>query len=181
MPIMQGQQNSDELVLGLDDLLNVSELDNDDENDVRIWRDFNNAQKSRVPLGAFRNKSILHNHHHRQQQQQEEEMPHHHQHSRRTSNSHVQSHPHPSKHNINMGQQVSGTVKRRKSSLGPSVGGAVAPVVATGVGTTTTAGATAGAPGYRSTKSGLFSEAALASVEEMLGDDYDVMALIERL
>lgn len=39
----------------LDELLNISELDNDDENDIRIWRDFNNNKKQ-VPLGAFRNK-----------------------------------------------------------------------------------------------------------------------------
>lgn len=39
--------------LGLDELLNVSELD-DDEADVKIWQDFN--QRAKVPLGAFRNK-----------------------------------------------------------------------------------------------------------------------------
>ena len=88
-----------------------------------------------------------------------------------------------------------GTVKRRKSSLGPVSGlstgggsGSTVGIPAAG-GTNTAAngvvaggagGAGAGA-GYRTTKSGLFSEAALASVEEMLGDDYDVMALIERL
>lgn len=206
---VQGQPNSDDqLVLGLDDLLNVSELDNDDENDVRIWRDFNNAQKSRVPLGAFRNKSILHNHHHRQQQQ--EEVHHNHnnyQGHRRNSNYQGQSHPHPGKHNINAGSQVSGPTKRRKSSLGPPAasaptsvpvpvpatggnGNAMTPVVASGgggggggVGTASTPAtvSTAAAPGYRSTRLGLFSEAALASVEEMLGDDYDVMTLIERL
>ncbi|EDK45961.1 hypothetical protein LELG_04140 [Lodderomyces elongisporus NRRL YB-4239] len=53
---------ADDLMLGLDDLLNVSDLDNHDENDAQIWRDFNNL-KSRVPLGAFRNKSVLYNHH----------------------------------------------------------------------------------------------------------------------
>ncbi|KAG5417739.1 IFH1 [Candida metapsilosis] len=195
----QGQTNSDESssVLGLDDLLNVSELDNDDENDVRIWRDFNNAQKSRVPLGAFRNKSILHNHHHRQQQQQQRESVHnhHHRHShhhphRRNSDMQVQN---SGKHNTNAVShqpQVSGTVKRRKSSLGPVSGlstgvgsGFTVGIPAAGGATTAANGVVAGGAGagYRTTKSGLFSEAALASVEEMLGDDYDVMALIERL
>lgn len=39
--------------LGLDELLNVSELD-DLETDVKIWQDFN--LRAKVPLGAFRNK-----------------------------------------------------------------------------------------------------------------------------
>ncbi|CAN3368799.1 transcriptional regulator Ifh1p [Diutina catenulata] len=42
--------------LGLDELLNVSELD-DDETDIKIWQDFNQRQK--IPLGAFRNKSAM--------------------------------------------------------------------------------------------------------------------------
>lgn len=52
-------ESGEDLAIELDELLNISELDNDDENDIRIWRDFNN-RKQRVPLGAFRNKSHLH-------------------------------------------------------------------------------------------------------------------------
>lgn len=47
--------DSEDSAIELDELLNISELDNDDENDIRIWRDFNNNKKQ-VPLGAFRNK-----------------------------------------------------------------------------------------------------------------------------
>ena len=45
--------SSDDLALGLDELLNVSELDNDDENDVKIWRDFNNNQNKKKILGCI--------------------------------------------------------------------------------------------------------------------------------
>lgn len=48
--------DSEDSAIELDELLNISELDNDDENDIRIWRDFNNNKKKHVPLGAFRNK-----------------------------------------------------------------------------------------------------------------------------
>lgn len=55
-----GTPHSEESPLGLDELLNISEMDYDDTDDVKIWRDFNN-QKKRVPLGAFRNKAYLQN------------------------------------------------------------------------------------------------------------------------
>lgn len=55
-PRTNGWPAVEELQLDLEELLNVSELDADDENDVRIWRDFN-ENKKHVPLGAFRNKN----------------------------------------------------------------------------------------------------------------------------
>lgn len=62
--------SSEDLAIGLDELLNVELIDdgNIDENDIKIWREFNNDNKKKIPLGAFRNKSVLYNnsnsHHH---------------------------------------------------------------------------------------------------------------------
>ncbi|RCK64845.1 Transcriptional regulator IFH1 [Candida viswanathii] len=62
--------SSEDLAIGLDELLNVELIDdgNIDENDIKIWREFNNDKKKKIPLGAFRNKSVLYNnsnsHHH---------------------------------------------------------------------------------------------------------------------
>ncbi|KAL7666635.1 Protein IFH1 [[Candida] zeylanoides] len=123
--------------LGLDELLNVSELD-EDENDVRIWKDFN-TQKRRVPLGAFRNKSILHQPLVLPRYDEEHER-----HARRKSVRERRSSG--SKH------------KRRRASIIEAV-----------------------QEGYRPTKLGLFSENALADVEEVLGDDHEFMAMIKGL
>ncbi|CAI5759862.1 unnamed protein product [Candida verbasci] len=133
--------NDDSVEMGLDELLNISELDNNDENDAKIWRDFNNHKK--IPLGAFRNKSIL------QQNTNQGEF------KRRYSNSNSNSNS-----NIKKSSPKSGVNKerRRQQSILEAVN-----------------------EGYRPTKSGLFSENALADVEELLGDDNDIMALIKGL
>lgn len=166
--------NSDDLALGLDELLNISELDNDDENDVRIWRDFNNRKKQ-VPLGAFRNKSILHN-----PGLHTDEIPVNYNHTSRLNNefnqrrylltnhtsgrrgsikSEKKGAPGNRKPSISeSSDQPKSKFKRRKASIVEAV-----------------------SEGFRPTKSGLFSENALADVEEVLGDDNDIMALIKGL
>ncbi|EGW31028.1 uncharacterized protein SPAPADRAFT_68242 [Spathaspora passalidarum NRRL Y-27907] len=138
------QAVSDDSALGLDELLNVSELDDDDENDVKIWRDFNNQKKS-VPLGAFRNKSVLQN----SLIQPEKVISHKPaDFKRRYSNQHqIKKHPHRSSKS-----------KRRRQSIMEAV-----------------------AEGFRPTKSGLFHENAMVDVEEVLGDDHDLMMLIKGL
>lgn len=158
-----------DLALGLDELLNISELDNADENDVRIWRDFNN-QKKRVPLGAFRNKSILNNsliphdslsmnYNHNSNSNNEfnrrgYSLPRRNSASSKKS-SNVKKNPPARK---NSATAISAKLKRRKASIVEAV-----------------------SEGYRPTKSGVFSEHALADVEEILGDDVDLMALIKGL
>lgn len=116
----------------LDELLNISELDNDDENDVRIWRDFSRKQK--VPLGAFRNKLHL--------------------------NPPAVPLPMVGFSTLKMNTDFLPR-KRRERRRRASVD--------------------AKSEGFRPTKSGLFSEHVLADVEEVAGDDRDVMALIKGL
>lgn len=182
---------TDDLALGLDELLNVSELDDDDENDAKIWRDFNN-QKKQVPLGAFRNKSILQNqlihpenvtvpnnssYNHTSKSNNEFNKRRYslsnHQdtgswrnnlatkyasvkkpvHDRKSSLSHL---PTPNLDSPN--KNVPSKLKRRRASIVEAV-----------------------SEGLRPTKSGLFSEDALADVEEILGEDTDLMGLIKGL
>lgn len=165
--------NSDNLALGLDELLNVSELDDDDENDVKIWQDFN-SQKKLVPLGAFRNKSLLHNqnvllHHH---------IPHSTS-SYKTNNEISKSSRRNSSTNSNNANDMirKPSVSRRRSSASSTSNSHVpskqkrrrASIIE------------AVSEGFRPTRSGLFSENALANVEEVLGDDHDLMALIKGL
>lgn len=157
---------SDDSALGLDELLNMSDLDYDDTNDVKIWRDFN-SQKQRVPLGAFRNKSLLENS------------------LNQTSTDPITSnilYNHTSKTNNDYNQrryslsQHKGSVSkpgRRKSS-------SVAPVPSK-LKRRRASKVEAFSEGYRPTKSGLFSEQALVDVEAVLGDDNDIMALIKGL
>lgn len=155
--------DSDDLAIDLEELLNVSELDNDDENDVRIWRDFNNNKKH-VPLGAFRNKSKMH-------------------HplvteplsgynvskmntgvtGRRTLQVRAKlaaQRELESQSNANLVKELNmpSKLRRRRASIADAV-----------------------SEGYRPTKSGLFSENVLADVEEVMGDDRDFMALIKGL
>lgn len=119
----------EDLALELDEILNISELDNDDENDIRIWRDFNNNKKS-VPLGAFRNKL------------------------------HIQQAPEAIRGNVRLSRELNlpSKLRRRRKLIADAV-----------------------QEGYRPTKLGLFSESVLADVEEVLGDDRDLMALIKGL
>lgn len=145
--------SSDDLALGLDELLNVSELDNDDENDVKIWRDFNNNQnKKKIPLGAFRNKSVLYNNHIYQDDQ------HHHLHRRNSNADKKFNGSGHIKKQQPIRRQSQSKIERRRASIVEAV-----------------------SQGYRPTKSGLFSETALADVEELLGDDRDLMELIQGL
>ncbi|PSK77884.1 hypothetical protein CJJ07_002233 [Candidozyma auris] len=156
----------------LEELLNISELDNDDENDIRIWRDFNNRKK-KVPLGAFRNKSHLHEPVHavhepmvnfsltrmnndfnpgrRNSSQRRKDR-------RNSSANEIQSNYNSmerTQHSQDSGVPKS---KRRRASKADS-----------------------GSEGYRSTKSGLFSANMLTDAEEVMGEDRDFIALIKGL
>ncbi|CUM63713.1 uncharacterized protein PRCAT00001297001 [Priceomyces carsonii] len=177
----QTTDSSDDLALDLDELLNVSEMDDDDENDVKIWRDFN-SQKKQVPLGAFRNKSILHNSlmgpenvtnnlNHTSKSNNDfnkrrYSLTNHYSGNRSRRNSMrqgVSKPPHGGRRlsassNHKDSGQISSKQKRRKASIVEAI-----------------------SEGLRPTKSGLFSEHALADVEELLGDDVDLMSLIEGL
>ncbi|KAF8002020.1 hypothetical protein HF325_002985 [Metschnikowia pulcherrima] len=158
-----------DLAIELEELLNVSELDNDDENDVRIWRDFNNNKKH-VPLGAFRNKAhITHpivvaepmtNYNVTKNTNFNRK--------RRYSNSqvkaklalrHLQNPPAPAvSTSLSKDLNLPSKLKLRRASIADAV-----------------------SEGYRPTKSGLFSENVLADVEEVLGEDRDFMALVTGL
>lgn len=172
--------DSDDPALGLDELLNVSELDTNDENDIRIWRDFNNS-KRRVPLGAFRNKSVLYN-----------------------ATAHPSTIAYPTKSSFNPTSESNNEFNRRRYSLSnhkyasrrqasnktsahsikkqprdgkkPPKSNISSKLVRRRASI-----AEALSEGFRPTKSGLFSENALADVEEILGDDNDIMTLIKGL
>ncbi|CAH6719778.1 transcriptional regulator Ifh1p [[Candida] jaroonii] len=147
-----GTPHADDSALGLDELLNVSEMDYDDTNDVKIWRDFNN-QKKRVPLGAFRNKSYLQN---SPQDVMASNVQYNH--TTKTNNDFNQRRYSLSNHKKKNLTPVPPKSKRRRASKVEAFN-----------------------EGYRPTKSGLFSEQALLDVEEVLGDDNDIMALIKGL
>lgn len=132
----------DELALGLDELLNVSELDDDDENDIKIWRDFNS--KKVVPLGAFRNKSTN------------------------------AMYPNPEFNYLQRKNPVSKVAKKpRRNSVNSK------PERKADVRKQQKRRSSESVEGFRPTKSGLFSEHALADIEEVLGDDNEFLALIK--
>lgn len=152
--ISLGNNEHEDSAIELEELLNISELDNDDENDIRIWRDFNNSKK-KVPLGAFRNKSHLHQPHTVHEPivnfrikndfgtgRRKKE--------RRASQSNDTGHDLPD-------SSVSKAKRRRASAM------------------------EAASEGYRHTKSGLFSANVLTDAEEVMGEDRDFMALIKGL
>ncbi|PVH15211.1 uncharacterized protein CXQ87_003048 [Candidozyma duobushaemuli] len=152
--ISLGNNEHEDSAIELEELLNISELDNDDENDIRIWRDFNNSKK-KVPLGAFRNKSHLHQPHTVHEPivnfrikndfgtgRRKKE--------RRASQSNDTGHDSPD-------SSVSKAKRRRASAM------------------------EAASEGYRHTKSGLFSANVLTDAEEVMGEDRDFMALIKGL
>lgn len=155
--------DSEDLAIDLEELLNVSELDNDDENDVRIWRDFNNNKKH-VPLGAFRNKSKM------QHAQIAEPLAGYNVSKMNTGVSGRRSLQVRAKlaaqreleslSNASLVKDLSmpSKLRRRRASIADAV-----------------------SEGYRPTKSGLFSENVLADVEEVMSDDRDFMALIKGL
>lgn len=172
--VVASYHNSDDLALGLDELLNISELDNDDENDVRIWRDFNNRKKQ-VPLGAFRNKSILHN-----PGLHTDEIPVNYNHTSRLNNEFNQRRYLLISHGSGRRGSVKSEKKAPAGNRGPSTGESGQPAKAKFKRRRASI-AEAVSEGLRPTKSGLFSENALADVEEVLGDDNDIMALIEGL
>lgn len=156
----------------LEELLNISELDNDDENDIRIWRDFNNRKK-KVPLGAFRNKSHLHEPVHavhepmvnfsltrmnndfnpgrRNSSQRRKDR-------RNSSANEIQSNYNSMERTQHLQDSGVPKLKRRRASK-----------------------ADLGSEGYRSTKSGLFSANMLTDAEEVMGEDRDFIALIKGL
>lgn len=154
--------DSEDSAIELDELLNISELDNDDENDIRIWRDFNNNKKH-VPLGAFRNKLHI---------------------------NHQLMVPEPmsgfsgSKMNQEFTSKKNRTENRvrKPKPLAIPIGGSLREVdIPSKLRRRRQSNADAVSEGYRPTKSGLFSENVLADVEEVLGDDRDFMALIKGL
>lgn len=173
----------DDAALGLDELLNVSELDNDDENDIKIWRDFNIQQQKKVPLGAFRNKSIMN----------PSNVPHFYQQGKVSNNEYSKR-----RYSLTNAQAYGTDVQKpaikngRKQSITRRVSYSATPtahaeLAASGSPTSKqlkrrrASIVEAVAEGYRPTKSGLFSEHALTNVEEFLGDDNDLMALIKGL
>ncbi|CAK7911923.1 transcriptional regulator Ifh1p [[Candida] anglica] len=202
-----GVGGTSDSAMGLDELLNISELDDDDENDVKIWQDFNSQKKRQVPLGAFRNKSILH-----------QNMLHiptptnnNFNHTSKSNNEYNQrrysltregggadhgksagsgSGSGPRRNSLMSGRKnlAAGIKKtRRSSSSSASVsaavsgGAATTPVVPSKQKRRRASIIEAVSEGFRPTRSGLFSENALADVEEVLGDDHELMALIKGL
>lgn len=152
--ISLGKNEHEDSAIELEELLNISELDNDDENDIRIWRDFNNRKK-KVPLGAFRNKSHLHQPHAVHEpivnfRMKNEFGTGRRKKERRASQNDDTRHGLPD-------SSVSKAKRRRASAM------------------------EAASEGYRPTKSGLFSANVLTDAEEVMGEDRDFMALIKGL
>lgn len=160
--------DSEDSAIELDELLNISELDNDDENDIRIWRDFNNNKKH-VPLGAFRNKLHIN-----QPLIVHEPMA-------GFSTSAMNTDFNSKKKNL----QAPNEHRVKKPAHKPVViatGGSLKEVtVPSKLKRRRQSNADAISEGFRPTKSGLFSEHVIADVEEVLGDDRDFMALIKGL
>lgn len=192
--VAQVSTTHEDAAIGLDELLNVSELDADDETDAKIWRDFNN-QKKQVPLGAFRNKSL-----------QQHPMlaangtpspyshsgkPHGEFNQRRFSLSPHHNHV-PSRRRLSLASK-SGPIKKPGGPGRRNSSHANAPIswtidndrlgLITGVPSKLkrrrASIVEATAEGLRPTKLGLFSEYALANVEELLGDDTEIQALLK--
>ncbi|KAM9928433.1 hypothetical protein OXX59_001836 [Metschnikowia pulcherrima] len=163
------KNSTEDSAIELEELLNVSELDNDDENDVRIWRDFNNNKKH-VPLGAFRNKAhITHpivvaepmtnynvsktTNFNRKRRYSNSQV------KAKLASRHLQNPPAPAvSTSLSKDLNLPSKSKLRRASIADAV-----------------------SEGYRPTKSGLFSENVLADVEEVLGEDRDFMALVTGL
>lgn len=152
--ISLGKNDHEDSAIELEELLNISELDNDDENDIRIWRDFNNRKK-KVPLGAFRNKSHLLEPHGDHVPIVNYRLKNDFGAGRRKKERKV-SHDNETGHNL-PDSSVSKAKRRRASAM------------------------EATSEGFRPTKSGLFSANALTDAEEVMGDDRDFMALIKGL
>lgn len=162
------KNDSEDLAIELNELLNISELDNDDENDVRIWRDFNNNKKH-VPLGAFRNKLHM--------------------------NPPMAILEPMAGFNSKIGANFAGSAKfdaslakvqkqnRSKPPASPASAGNINKKVNLPSKQRRQRASIADAvsEGFRPTKSGLFSENVLADVEDVLGDDREFMALIKGL
>lgn len=175
-PIISTHSDADD-AMGLDELLNVSELDDADENDIRIWRDFSN-HKRQVPLGAFRNKSILQNNalaHYSSLYAQHVSSS---GQRRRSSNSASTANLNGAKKPLSkpesttlQGNGVNKSGRRKSSVVGPLSHPSKSNRRRASI-------VEAISEGLRPTKSGLFSEAALADVEETFGDDVELMSLI---
>lgn len=162
--------DSEDSAIELDELLNISELDNDDENDIRIWRDFNNNKKH-VPLGAFRNKLHIN-----QSMIVPEPMT---GFSTSKMNTDFNSGAHK---NPPTGSEHRVKKPTRKPSVAHATGSTIKDgAIPSKLKRRRQSNADAVSEGFRPTKSGLFSENVLADVEEVLGDDRDFMALIQGL
>jgi hypothetical protein len=157
---------TDDLALGLDELLNISELDNNDENDVKIWRDFNN-QKKLVPLGAFRNKSVLQNSLLYGQYN-------------KGSNGDFHTSVYPRRNSVSRGIVKKPANGRRNSSTKNKIETGISLATSKQIRRRSSM-AEAVSEGYRPTKSGLFSETSLADIEEAFGDDNEFLSLIKGL
>lgn len=179
---------TDDLALGLDELLNVSELDDDDENDARIWRDFN-SQKKQVPLGAFRNKSILQN---QLVHPENVTVPStsSYNHTSRSNNDFNKRRYSLSSHQTNRKNLIAKPANVKKPSHDRKPSFSHPPtndlelnnkIIPSKVRRRRASNVEAVSEGFRPTKSGLFSEDALADVEEILGEDADLMGLIKGL
>lgn len=169
---MDSASSSDDLALELDELLNISELDDVDETDIQIWRDFNNEKRA-VPLGAFRNKFLFHPHsaavpagngdgalNHTSSSNNDDNK------RRYSLTNHSSSERRPS---------ATGHKRPRRRSSSSSRAGLHIPSRAV---RRRASNAQAESEGLRATKSGLFSETALANVEELLGDDTEILTLV---
>lgn len=176
---LNSNNNINDPVIGLEEILNVNELDNEDENDVRIWRDFND-RKATIPLGAFRNRStvnntFMHNEDPLSTLGQGQE------HKRYSSfhNMNEKSHketllPRNKKLAINKPSH-----KQRRASLQGYFN--IQPDILPSLKEKTRRDSIAEAvsEGYMPTTSGLFSQAAIAEVEDTLGNEVDIISQVK--
>lgn len=176
---LNASNNINDPVLGLEEILNVNELDNDDENDVRIWRDFND-RKATIPLGAFRNRSTVNN----TFMHNEDPL---------STLGHGQEHKrYSSLHSMNEKSNKETLLPRNKKlainkplhrQRRASLQGyfSIKPNILPSLKEKTRRDSIAEAvsEGYTPTNSGLFSQAAIAELEDTLGNEVDIMSQIK--
>ena len=174
-PRIDTSGSSDDLALELDELLNISELDDVDETDIQIWRDFNNEKRA-VPLGAFRNKSLVYTNLAAVTAGHSDGGLNH---TSRSNNDYNKRRYSLTNHSHGDRKAAAGASKRarRRSSTGNRAGLNIPSRAMR----RRASNAQAESEGLRPTKSGLFSETALANVEELLGDDTEILALVHGL
>lgn len=177
-PRIDTSASSDDLALELDELLNISELDDVDETDIQIWRDFNNEKRA-VPLGAFRNKSLVYTNLAAVSAVSAGHSDGGLNHTSRSNNDYNKRRYSLTNHSHGDRKAAAGGAKRarRRSSSGNRAGLNIPSRAMR----RRASNAQAESEGLRPTKSGLFSETALANVEELLGDDTEILALVHGL